>query len=265
MTIWLSAWLVGTAAPDDVLDALEPWGEGHDVVAGDDATAEATGLPGPNELPTSITFLLAALRRVGGPSAGGLPCAVRLVLAAPGDVRGLPGPGEFSNATIDAGESLLFTDIGYGLVPRPLGGGLMRWTLYPVPESGTPEEYQPLGEAEYNLRNQVRDSASALTALGVAQHRPGVREEIQASLRARRHSLWPDGMPAQSLRVLQQADEVEAILVAASVDDPGGALSASAAAARNDALRPLATAIREARRAAVAEAVRALAGSVDRR
>jgi hypothetical protein len=57
---------------------------------------------------------------------------------------------------------------------------------------------------------------------------------------------------------------VEAILAAALVDDPGAALTASAAQARTDALRPLATAIRVARRAAVADAVRVLAGSADR-
>jgi hypothetical protein len=66
-------------------------------------------------------------------------------------------------------------------------------------------------------------------------------------------------MPGQPLRVLQQADEVEAILAAALLDDPGGALSASAASARREALRPLETAVRVARRAAVAEAVRVLA------
>jgi hypothetical protein len=85
-----------------------------------------------------------------------------------------------------------------------------------------------------------------------------VREEIAASLRARPATLWPAGMPAQVLRVLQHADEVEAILSAASVDEPGGALSASAATARRDALRPIETAVRVARRAAVAEAVRVL-------
>ena len=60
--------------------------------------------------------------------------------------------------------------------------------------------------------------------------------------------------------MLQQADEVEAILAAASVDEPGGALSASAAAARREPA-PLQTAVRVARRAAVAEAVRVLAAS----
>jgi hypothetical protein len=45
------------------------------------------------------------------------------------------------------------------------------------------------------------------------------------------------------------------------VDEPGGALSASAAAARREALRPLSTAVRVARRAAVTEAVRVLAAS----
>jgi hypothetical protein len=261
MTVWLSAWLLGSAAPDDVLDALEPWGDAHDVVTSDEPTAQATGLPGPTELPTSVTFLLAALRRLRS-TAEATPA--RLLLAVPGDVRGLPGPGGFSQVVIQAGEGLLFADIGFGLVPRPLGGGLMRWTLHSVLEPAAPEEYLPLREAEHGLREQVRESASTLATLGIARHRPGVREEIAASLRARRHSLWPDGMPPDSLRVLQHADEVEAILAAASVDDPNGALSATAAAARADALRPLATAIRVARRAAVAEAVRKLAGSAGR-
>jgi hypothetical protein len=68
-------------------------------------------------------------------------------------------------------------------------------------------------------------------------------------------------MPQQALRVLQHADEVEAILAAAKIDEPGGALSASAATARREALRPIETAVRVARRAAVAEAVRVLASS----
>ncbi|WP_028932213.1 hypothetical protein [Pseudonocardia spinosispora] len=261
MAVWLSAWLSGAAAPDDVLDALEPWGEAHDVLTSDEPTALATDLPGPTDRPTSVTFLLAALRRLRG---HGTPASVRMVLTAPGDIRGLPGPGPFSTSVIERGEGLLFADIGYGLIPQALGGGLTRWTLHPVPEPTPPEEYVSLREAEHSLREQVRNSAAALAALGVARHRPGVREEIADTLRARAHSFWPDGMPAHSLRVLQHADEVEAILLAASADDPGGALSATAAAARDDALRPLATAIRVARRAAVAEAVRVLVGSADR-
>ena len=142
---------------------------------------------------------------------------------------------------------------------------MLRWTLYSVLEVVAPDEHLHLGEAEFALREQVRQSASTLTSLGVARHRPGVRQEIENALRARPRSLWPDGMPAQALRVLQHADEVEAILAAASVDHPGGALSASAAQARADALRPLTTAVRVARRAAVAEAVRVLAGIAGRR
>ena len=109
---------------------------------------------------------------------------------------------------------------------------MLRWTVYPVPDPGPPPEFVALGQAERDLREQVRQSASVLTSLGVARHRPGVREEIAAALRARPASLWPAGMPGQALRVLQHADEVEAILAAASVDEPGGALSASAAGRR---------------------------------
>jgi hypothetical protein len=267
-TVWASAWLVGAAAPDDVLDALAPWADAHDVQAADSDTAQRTNLPAPRAPVTSLTFLLAALRRAtAGQGAAG---PARLVLPAPGDVRGLPGPGVFAAAATAAGEGVLFPDtgsgaglgiVGLGIVPTTVADGVLRWTVYPVPEAGPPPEFIPLSHAERDLRDQVRQSASVLTSLGVARHRPGVREEIAAALRARPASLWPAGMPPQALRVLQHADEVEAILAAASVDEPGGALSASAATARREALRPIETAVRVARRAAVAEAVRVLASS----
>ena len=268
-TVWASAWLVGAAAPDDVLDALVPWADAHDAQAADSDTAQLTSLPAPGEPVSSLTFLLAALRRAtAGRDAAG---PARLVLPAPGDVRGLPGPGVFSTAATTAGEGVLFPDTGLtasglgvsglGIVPTTVAEGVLRWTVYPVPEPGPPPEFVALSHAERDLRDQVRQSASVLTSLGVARHRPGVREEIAAALRARPASLWPAGMPPQALRVLQHADEVEAILAAAKIDEPGGALSASAATARREALRPIETAVRVARRAAVAEAVRVLASS----
>nr|WP_222131959.1 hypothetical protein [Pseudonocardia sp. C8] len=252
MAVWASAWLAGVAAPDDVLDALAPWSEAHDVLAADDETATLTALPGPGTAPTSTTMLLAAVRRATPRG------QARLVLPAPGDVRGLPGPGRFSREATTAGEGVLFPDAGFGVVPGPIADGVVRWSVHAVPDPGPVPECVALGEAERELRGQVRNAAAVLTDLGVARHRPGVREEIAAALRRRPRALWPDGMPPQVLRVLQQADEVDAILSAAAGDEPGGALSASAAEARSDALRPIATAVRQARRAAVAEAVRVL-------
>lgn len=252
LAVWASAWLAGAAAPDDALDALAPWSDAHDVLAVDDGAAALTELPGPGAAPTSITLLLAAARRTAPRG------QARLVLAAPGDVRGLPGPGGFSREATAAGEGVLFPEAGFGIVPSAIADGVVRWSVHAVPDPGPAPEYVGLNEAERELRGQVREAASALTDLGVARHRPGVREEIAASLRQRPQALWPAGMPPQALRVLQQADEVDAILSAAAGDEPGGALSASAAVARSDALRPIATAVRVARRAAVAEAVRVL-------
>jgi len=252
--VWSSAWLAGAAAPDDVLDALAPWAQAHDVQAADEETAIFTSLSAPGTPVSSLAFLLATLRRSGrGPA--------RMVLPVPGDIRGLPGPGAFSREATAAGEGVLFADAALGVVPRTIADGVVRWTVYRVPDPGPVPEYVALNQAERDLREQVRQSASVLTSLGVARHRPGVREEIAAALRSRPASLWPAGMPGQALRVLQHADEVEAILAAAQVDEPGGALSASAAQARREALRPIETAVRVARRAAVAEAVRVLAAS----
>ncbi|MFP5021308.1 hypothetical protein [Pseudonocardia phyllosphaerae] len=252
LAVWASAWLAGAAAPDDVLDALAPWSDAHDVVAADDDAAELTALPAAGTPPTSTAMLLITIRKLAPRG------QARLVLPAPGDVRGLPGPGRFSREATATGEGVLFADAGIGVVPGPIADGVVRWSVYAVPDPGPTPEYVALNEAERDLRGQVRAAAAALSEMDVARHRPGVREEIAASLRRRPQALWPGGMPPQALRVLQQADEVDAILSAAAGDEPGGALSATAAIARSDALRPIATAVRVARRAAVAEAVRVL-------
>jgi hypothetical protein len=250
LVVWASAWLHGVVAADDVLDALGPWAEQHEVAADDHGTATALDLPGPDEAPAAPALLLAALRRAGAAEA-------RLVLPVPGDVRGLGGGGRFTEAALRAGNAAVLRQIGVGVVPREVAEGVLRWTLFDLP-AGPPPEYIPLGEAEHGLSAAMREAATTLHALDVASHRPGVRAEIDAIVKAQPRPPWPHGMPGRSLRVLQRAAEVGAILEVATGDEPGGALSASAATARSEALRPLADAVRRARCAAVDEAVRAL-------
>lgn len=251
LTVWTSAWLHGSAASDDALDALQAWAGLHEVAAADGAAARLLDLPGPGEVPASPAMLLAAARRIRAGSG-------RMVLPVSGDVRGLPSAGPFGRAALHAGEAVLFPTANIGVVPEVVAESVLRWTVYAVP--ATPAvDYPSLGEAEHALRGAVREAAKVLVTLGVARHRPGVRAEITASLEGRIRPAWPAGTPARVLRVLEQAEEVAAIVAAAEVDDPGGALSASAARARAAALRPLSDGVRTARCAALAEAVRALA------
>ncbi|MQA16716.1 MAG: hypothetical protein GEV09_22055 [Pseudonocardiaceae bacterium] len=257
MTVWASAWLHGSEAPDDVIDALHTWAQLHEVAAVDDDAAIKLDLPGPGDVPTSVVGLLAAARRAG--AEGG-----RLLLPVAGDVRGLPPDGDLTAPALRAGEVTVFTGADLAVVPDPVADGVLRWTVHspgPLP----PAEEPLLAEAEHGLRGAVRQAATTLVDLDVARHRPGVRDEITGMLEQRVRPLWPAGMPGRALRVFEQADEVQAILAAAGVDGPGGALSAPAASARSAALQPLATMVREARRAAVAEAVRVLTQGVGRR
>lgn len=255
--VWSSAWLNGVAASDDVLDALEAWGEAHDVVAADGQAAEAFDLPLAFNRPASPVQLLVALRAQGATGVG-------LVLPAPGDVRGLGGGGPFTDAALRAGEAAVLSEIGFGLVPQVIAEGLMRWTVFALREP-TPVEYLGLGAAEQDLTDAIRASAGALQALDVASERPGVRAELSARLRSVPEVEWPVGTPGRALRVLQRTEEVAAILAIAQIDDLGGALSASAAIQRADALRPLSNAVRHARAASVNEAVRVFGEQPDRR
>lgn len=256
--VWSSAWLHGRAASDDVLDALLAWGELQEVAADDEGVATALELPSAGEPAVSPARLLAALRKLK-------TADVHLVLPTAGDVRGLGGGGGvFARAALESGEGVLLPEIGVGLVPRVPAEGVVRWTAYRI-EHTDPGEHIGLPDAERTLVDEVRTSAGLLTQLNVASDRPDAHRELRAKLKSSPRLDWPAGMPGRSLRVLQRADEVAAIVALADADDPGGALSASATMRRAEALRPLAAAVRDARRAAISEAVRVLAGQADQR
>jgi hypothetical protein len=246
--------LSGFAAADDVLDALQDWAELHDVVAADVGTAATLDIPALGEPAGHVAALLAALRRAG--AEGG-----RLVLPVPGDVRGLGQSSAFAAEALHTGEAVVHGSLG--LVPEPVADGVLRWTVFDLstPPAANPV---PLGEAEHELTGAMRVAAGLLTDLGVAKHRTGVREELRERVAAQTQVRWPDGMPQRALRVLQRATEVSAILDLAGEDEPGGALSASAATKRAEALRPLFDAVRTARCAAIDEAVRTLSNTAGR-
>ncbi|TDV42654.1 hypothetical protein CLV71_117126 [Actinophytocola oryzae] len=231
-----------------MLDALQDWAELHEVVAADERLASTLEIPLRGEAGGSPAVLLAALRRSGAENA-------ELVMPVPGDVRGLGGASRFASEALRAGEAVVFN--GLGIVPEPIGEGIIRWTVFEIDRT-TPAPNVPLGEAEHELTGAMRVAAGILIELGVAKKRAGVREELQARVAERTKSRWPEGMPQRALRVLQRAAEVAAILELAMEDEPGGALSASAAHKRAEAIRPLFHAVRTARCAAVAEAVRSL-------
>jgi hypothetical protein len=154
-------------------------------------------------------------------------------------------------------------EAGVGVVPETVADGVIRWTVFDLPTS-TPAEHTPIGEADHNLSAAMREAAGTLASLDLASNRPGVRQEIKERAAVTAKARWPIGMPQRALRVLQRASEVSAILEVAAEDDPGGALSSSAALRRSEALRPLADAVRVARCAAIDEAVRALSDHAGR-
>ncbi|KAB1118459.1 hypothetical protein F6X68_33100, partial [Micromonospora sp. AMSO12t] len=82
---WVRAWRAGLVPFDELADAIA--GDEEHLVA--DAPGTWTDVPLPQALPT-----LAKLS----------PDEIRLVLPAPGDPRGLPGPGDFAGAALVAGE-----------------------------------------------------------------------------------------------------------------------------------------------------------------
>jgi hypothetical protein len=217
---FLSAWLRGDVAPDDVLDA----------VVGDDAAHDVTGLDDSEPMP--LVLALGRIRAAGAVSAG-------LALPWPGTPAGLGGPAEFNTAAIDAGESVVLAGAGLGLVPHRAGAGVV-WSCLPANR----RQLVDLGEADRGLRTSMAETATALATLDVARWRPEVADELM-NLRHRPTYAAPPGTPPRAVDLAGRA--VQALrIVDLALEDAGGALTAYEIDERERTLRPLGGAARAA-------------------
>ncbi|WP_054813017.1 hypothetical protein [Nocardia arizonensis] len=261
LTVWAGSWLAGNSAPDDVLEALQAWAPNHTIAAGDPVTGGRTDLPWSSRASVPGSGMMALLKVIR--EALTEPGAtLRLVLPVAGDVRGLPVGTVFAADAIEAGEGLLMGVPGHdgtGLIPVWVDDDTVQWTLYSIPMPPEPGADMALGEAEYAMREAVRDAADALmklhtTALGAVDSDP--RELIEAELADYARHDYPESIPLRARRILDTADHVAAILTVAQREPASAPTSASAIGAQETLLRPLWDAIRAARLVAVHAAAR---------
>lgn len=243
LACWTTAWLAGEASLPELVERVTAHDDAH-AVEGlwvDDLELE---------------------QAAGRLRADGV-VRLRLVLPAPGDPLGLPGPGPFTQAALVAGEGVLALrpdGSGTGLVPSLTSHGsdldgtvtTVLWSTWPVEVTG-PEQGPFLHEAEHDLRVGVVEAARALVDLDVARWNPEVGDALQDLRRAARRGIEEDELPGswppRARQVLVQARQLAGVLSLAS-QDVGGAVDAHEAQARDRVLRDLARVVRRARVAA---------------
>ena len=222
---WATAWLTGRCSFDEALDAL----------AGDTAHS-VSGLPGV-EGAVPLGTALAALRGRG-------ERRFALVLPVPGDVRGLPRAPELTAPALAAGQVAVGDTLA--LVPQPLGSEMVAWTAYPLTTPAPPPVEGTLRAASGELDLAVGDAARTLVGLDLARWHP----EVPALLAGLAGTATVPGLPADTdplaLSVLARAQRLARVLDLAMADAPGAAVTTTQAAARDEALRPLADAVRQA-------------------
>jgi hypothetical protein len=235
---WVRAWRAGLIPLDDVVPAVER----------DDAEHEVANLPG-HLRAVPLRTALAEFSGVGVD-------AVRLVVPAAGDPRGLPGPGEFSTAALVAGEGAVLGRTGLvPVVERRLSGSgdlwhTVLWQVLPMPGTPVHPETLSVPEAEHDLLEAVRTATDALRDLDVARWRPELAQALAGLRENGARTDLPPGYDERAHRLLHRAELVARIVVLAGEDAPGAAVNVYEASARDAALRPLATAARRARAAA---------------
>jgi len=229
---WVRAWRAGLVPFDDLADEITG-GEEHLV-------ADAPGTW--TDVSLSAGLLVFAKLH---------PDDIRLVLPAPGDPRGLPGPGPLTGAAMLAGEALMTPS--FGLVPEvrshTSGSGVTFETvLWRVIGTG---EYRPgfqmgAAEAEVELTQALSDATTQLTRLDVAQWRPELAGALQALRRPDSTATLPPGFDPRARRLFARASVLDQVLALAEHSAPGGAVNGYEAQQRDAALRPLTAACRQA-------------------
>jgi hypothetical protein len=184
------------------------------------------------------------------------PDEIRLVLPAAGDPVGLPGPGEFTGAALLAGEGVVAGR--YGFVPETRehisGSGdsftTVRWQVFELPATPVANHGPDAGEAEADLNAALSAATVALTSLDVAQWRPELSGALAALRRPDNGVELPAGYDQRARRLFARASVLDRVLALADESAPGGAINSYEARARDEVLRPLATACRRALMAA---------------
>lgn len=237
---WVRAWRAGFIPYDDVIDEIEAT-EDHLWAPSDDLSGQR-----------SLREALADLSVLH-------PDQIRLVLPAPGDPRGLPGPSTpFTGVALTAGEGVLAG--GTGLVPMVRthisGSGdqfaTVIWQSFPIPDSApaTAGVEPTAGEAESDLAGALAQATTALTNLDIAQWRPELANALAALRRHDDAGELPPVFDPRARRLYARASLLDRVLALAEQAAPGGAVNAYEAQQRDAALRPLTTACRRAMMAA---------------
>jgi len=231
---WVRAWRAGLVPYDEVADEIA--GDEEHLVA--DAPGAWTDLPLPDALPS-----FSKLR----------PDEIRLALPAPGDPRGLPGPGPFAGAALLAGEAVVAR--GLGLIPEvrthTSGSGMtfetVLWRVYPLSESAGNGHGEPgAAEAETDLATALAEATAALNRLDVARWRPDLAGALAALRRPDGGTDLPPGFDPRARRLFARASVLDQVLALAEHVAPGGAVNSYEARQRDAALRPLTAACRRA-------------------
>jgi hypothetical protein len=231
---WVRAWRAGLVPYDDVPEEIA--GDEEHLVA--DAPGTWTDVP--------LSQGLAALSKHH-------PDEIRLVLPAPGDPRGLPGPGPFTGAALVAGEGVVTP--GLGLVPEvrshTSGSGVtfetVLWRCYPLPAPPRPVvDELTAAEAEGELSQVLSEATRTLAKLDIAQWRPELAGALAALRKPDSGTDLPPGYDPRARRLYARASVLDRVLALAERAAPGGAINGYEVQQRDAALRPLVASCRRA-------------------
>jgi hypothetical protein len=227
LAVWATAWLTGRASYDDALDALT--GE---------TAHRVSGLPGTDEA-VPLGWALTALRGLD-------ERRFRLVLPVPGDVRGLPVVPGLAPLALESGQAAVGTRLA--LVPEALGPEVVQWTAFPLDGAlpVAPPVEGSLRALAGSLDLAVADVARTLAGLDVARWNPEVPALLAGLGKTAPGPALPDDHDPLAVSVLGRAQRLAAVLDLAMADAPGAAVTHAQADRRDEALRPLSGAVREA-------------------
>lgn len=194
LTAWWNAWSARACSADELIDAMTLFGP--QVVIDHDLNV--------SPLLVGLAKLQPMARGANSSPDRLRPTSMQVVLPAPGDALGLPGPPELNKLAIQAGQAIVAPWAPFALIPS-ISGDVTTWTAKAANADRVIAPAVRPEEADSAVRAALYEATTALSAFDLGENRSAIGASLNDLDQQLREFRLPRSLPPTQTRTAHTA------------------------------------------------------------
>ena len=204
LTTWVNAWIASECSADEITTALTAFGAQR--ICGSASPADSDLPVGTERVEHHESGLLVGLVELGL-TRNAHDSQLRVVLPAPGDPTGLPGPPRFNRRAIEAGQAIVVDHLSVGLIPQ-VTGTATHWVAFHTTPGVVPGVAVRPEEAARQVRLALIEATAQLADLDMATGRDDVSEAVRLMQAQLKQAHFPSSLPGSDQHTIFSAAQI---------------------------------------------------------